>query len=317
MTSKEAVSVFLLMLVILIIYAAESLLIARLALAKLRNRPSKFFFSKPALLIHAVAVLGLGCFLYGLLIEPNWPQVTTIKIRTPKLKNTSLRIVQISDTHCDKKLRNEKRLVQIVNSLDPDLIVFTGDALSSGGALPLFKNTMQNLNASVAKLAVRGNFDLNRDANELYSETGFRLLDADSVSLTKNSESFYVTGLAWANPKEFRSLLQNVPGDKFSIFLYHYSDLVEDTNGLNIDLYLSGHTHGGQVRLPLYGALVTLSKFGKKYEAGLYKVGHTTLYVNRGIGLEVPPAPPVRFLCRPEITLFEISPQNRAGDTAL
>ncbi len=317
MTTQEALSIFLFMLIILIIYAAESLLITRFALAKLKNKPSKFFFSKPVLILHALAILGIACFLYGLLIGPNWLQVTTVKIQTPKLKNTTLCIVQISDTHCDKKARNEKRLVGIVNSLDPDLIVFTGDALNTPDALPLFKNTMQNLNASIAKLAVRGNFDLNRDANELYSNTGFRLLDADTVSLSKDGETFYVTGLAWANPKEFRSLLQNVPDDKFSIFLYHYSDLVEDTNGLNVDLYLSGHTHGGQVRLPLYGALITLSKFGKKYEAGLYKIGHTWLYVNRGIGLEVPPAPPVRFLCRPEITLFEISPQNHAADTEL
>lgn len=88
--------------------------------------------------------------------------------------------------------------------------------------------------------------------------------------------------------------------------MYHSPDLVEDLPPNAVDLYVAGHTHGGQVALPFYGALVTLSRFGKKYEAGLYHVGDTTLYVNRGIGMEGGPAPRVRFCARPEITVFEI-----------
>ena len=77
-----------------------------------------------------------------------------------------------------------------------------------------------------------------------------------------------------------------------------------------MNLYLCGHTHGGQVALPFYGALVTLSRQGKKFEAGKYTIGKTLLYVNRGIGLEAWPAPPVRFLVRPEIAVFDIKPQS-------
>ena len=76
-----------------------------------------------------------------------------------------------------------------------------------------------------------------------------------------------------------------------------------------MDLYLCGHTHGGQVALPLYGALITLSKFGKKYESGMYESNGTILYVNRGLGLEPKPAPQVRFFARPEITVFDIVPE--------
>jgi predicted MPP superfamily phosphohydrolase len=82
---------------------------------------------------------------------------------------------------------------------------------------------------------------------------------------------------------------------------------------LNVDLYLCGHTHGGQVALPLYGALVTLSKFGKKYESGMYTVGDTILYVNRGIGMEGGLTPKVRFLARPEITVFDIVPKEETA----
>jgi uncharacterized protein len=72
-------------------------------------------------------------------------------------------------------------------------------------------------------------------------------------------------------------------------------------------LQLSGHTHGGQVRLPFYGALFTASLYGKVFEAGRYKLKDLTLYITRGLGLEGAGAPRVRFLCPPEITLWEIS----------
>ena len=106
----------------------------------------------------------------------------------------------------------------------------------------------------------------------------------------------------------------------FSIFLHHYPDLVEDLAGQNarlaedgesrrVDLYLAGHTHGGQIALPFYGAIITLSEFGKKYESGMYKVADIVLYVNRGIGMDGGPSPRARFFARPEITVFEIKPK--------
>jgi len=78
--------------------------------------------------------------------------------------------------------------------------------------------------------------------------------------------------------------------------------------GKDVDLYCAGHTYGGQIDLPFYGALMTLSKYGKKYEAGLYRKEGTWMYVNRGIGMEGCPAPRVRFCARPELTIIEIYP---------
>ncbi|UCD15100.1 MAG: metallophosphoesterase, partial [Candidatus Omnitrophota bacterium] len=90
----------------------------------------------------------------------------------------------------------------------------------------------------------------------------------------------------------------------------HSPDLAQDLEGLNIDLYLAGHTHGGQVNVPFYGALITCSRYGKKYESGKYRVNNMVLYVNRGIGMEGGDAPRVRFLCRPQITIFDIGPAS-------
>ena len=97
-----------------------------------------------------------------------------------------------------------------------------------------------------------------------------------------------------------------VPPEKYTLLLYHSPDLMPEASRAGIDLYLCGHTHGGQIRLPLWGAVVTSSKYGKQYEMGHYQDNGTTLYVSRGIGLEGKGAPRMRFLCPPEIELFEL-----------
>ena len=100
--------------------------------------------------------------------------------------------------------------------------------------------------------------------------------------------------------------LEGIEGDPLKLVAYHTPDLVEDLQAFAPDVYFAGHTHGGQVRFPLYGAVATMSKFDKKYEMGRYQVGPTTLYVSRGIGFEPRPAPRVRFLCRPEIAVIDL-----------
>jgi hypothetical protein len=93
-----------------------------------------------------------------------------------------------------------------------------------------------------------------------------------------------------------------------TILLYHTPDLMPKITGLGlgIDLYLAGHTHGGQLRLPLYGALFTSSRWGKRYEMGRYEAQGTTLYVSRGLGLEGLGAPRARFLAPPELVQWTL-----------
>jgi predicted MPP superfamily phosphohydrolase len=81
-----------------------------------------------------------------------------------------------------------------------------------------------------------------------------------------------------------------------------------------VDLQVSGHTHGGQVRVPGFGALVTGSLYGKRFEAGRIQVGSMILYVTRGLGLEGAAAPRLRLFCRPEMVLWEINGTSKQSN---
>jgi uncharacterized protein len=103
-------------------------------------------------------------------------------------------------------------------------------------------------------------------------------------------------------------LAASVPPGRFTILLYHTPDLAPNADRTGqIDLQLSGHTHGGQIRLPGLGAFFAASLYGKRFEAGRYQLQNMTLYVTRGIGLEGKAAPRVRFLASPEIILWELT----------
>jgi predicted MPP superfamily phosphohydrolase len=110
--------------------------------------------------------------------------------------------------------------------------------------------------------------------------------------------------------RRLADLVMASPNTGPNILLYHAPDLMLEASQLEVDLYLCGHTHGGQVRLPGYGAILTSSQLGKRYEMGLYRSGRTHMYVSRGVGLEGLSAPRIRFLAPPEITLVTIQGSN-------
>lgn len=305
----ELVSLSLFLGVIAWVYLKEMFLFTQLVFAKLRHKKDKQQFFRRHLVLHFLALIGVICFLYAYFIEPYRIEVKSLEIFTGKFKKISLRVVQISDLHCDRKIRNEYKLIKIVNELNPDIIIFTGDALNTPEALGLFKETMGKLKANIGKYAVLGNIDYYWRNLELYKGSGFVVLGSAVIELVKQGEKFFISGLSYHAINNLKLLLKRVPVRNYNIFLYHTPDLIRDAKNMGVDLYLCGHIHGGQVALPFYGAIVTLSRQGKKYERGEYLVGKTILYVNRGIGMEGGIFPRVRFFSRPEITVFDIKPK--------
>jgi uncharacterized protein len=309
----ESSAVMLFVCAVAAVYLLAACAVARMVLRRVGwvERPARAtLWAERAVL--ALAAVGLACFAYGYFVEPFWPQVTRVRVESAKLAGASrpVRVVHISDLHCDARPRLEERLPEIIAAERPDLIVFTGDSVNSPEGLPVLRKLLPRLAQVAPTFAVRGNWDIwYGGGEELFGGTGVRELNGAAVRVEAAGTSLWVAGAAFGSTEKIAEALKGVPPGAFTILLYHTPDEILDVAATGrVDLYCAGHTHGGQVALPFYGALVTLSKFGKRYESGLHRERDTWLYVNRGIGMEGGPAPRVRFLARPEVTVIELAP---------
>jgi predicted MPP superfamily phosphohydrolase len=313
MVRSELVAVGLFLGAVLLVYVLAALSLVEWLLERRgRKRPPSRRRRVARRVVLALALLGLLCFAYGYFIEPYWLEVTRVTITTPKLAGATrpVRLVHISDVHSDPKPRLEERLPGVIAGLEPDLIVFTGDSFNSPAGMPVFQRLLADLTRVAPTYAVRGNWDVGSwSRHDPLRGTGARELDGEGVRVEAAGTAIWLCGAPAGNARAVARALDGAPADLFTVFLNHYSDEVHEAARRGIDLYLAGHTHGGQVALPFYGALITLAKFGKRFEAGLYRVERTWLYVNRGIGMEGGSAPRVRFWARPEVTLIEIGPE--------
>lgn len=307
--AKYRILIFLSLVATVYIFAFAAII--RIALSKfgyieLKNTPLEKFLIWSSL---TLAFLGFLCFVYGF-IEPYWLNVSYVKLATNKFPaNTkALKIAHFSDLHSDRSPRLENKLVSQIEIEKPDLIVFTGDTINSPEGLEVARVLFSKLSKIAPTYVVKGNWDSWFWYNlNLFGETGVRELKSNSEKLDINNVSIWITGAPVGQANQISSLLKKVPNKEFSILLYHYPDEIEDVAG-TVDLYCAGHTHGGQIAIPFYGALITYSKFDKKYESGLYKVKDTWLYVSRGLGMEGGNTPRVRFFARPELTIIEVHP---------
>jgi uncharacterized protein len=313
MRDAENLRVLIFLSFIAIVYVLAASIVVRLLLHKLKratlsNNPRQVWFRRTVLTIAGIGVLCVG---YGYLIEPYWLSITHVRINSPKLPkgSQSIRIVHLSDVHSDPQPRLEGQLPQVIAAQQPDLIVFTGDSINSPAGLPIFRNLLTELAKIAPTFVVKGNWDAwYWDNLSLFEGTGAHELNGSAALVEIRGLPIWISGVAVEDENMMGQALSAIPQEAFKVFLYHYPDLIAEAADLKVDLYCAGHTHGGQIALPLYGALITFSKYGKKYESGLYREGETWLYVNRGIGMEGGAAPRVRFWARPEVTVIEIIP---------
>ena len=256
----------------------------------------------------AVGAIGIVCVLYGWLLEPYLLSLENVRLETSKLpKGQSIRIVHISDLHSDPQKRLEDRLPKAISEQHPDLIVFTGDAINSPQGLENFRECLKQIAALAPTFVVKGNWDswYFKDLDR-FGGTGAKELTSQAVPLRVRGNIVWIGGLPVGSKSSVKDAMALAPATAYRIFLFHYPDCIEEMRSNKIDLYLAGHTHGGQVALPFYGALITLAATGKKYESGLHSLGDTHMYTNRGIGMEGGLAPRVRFCARPELTVIDV-----------
>jgi len=299
---EERIRLFLVLFVVLTIIGGE---IAVLWAWIGKRRESQFANPWLRWIFTPLSAILIICLLYAYFVEPYWIEVSRIKIETPKLKaGSKIIIVQLSDIHSNGWNRNERRIPSIVNDLNPDVICLTGDYINKIEALDAVRKMVGELKAKYEIYAVRGNWDVDIAPHvDIFKGLKVKMLMGEGERISISGNNIYIAGLDVNDDSALPQALAMRGRGDFTILLFHYPDLIEDLKGYDIDLYLAGHTHGGQVALPLYGAVLTNSKYGKKYERGLYKVGETLLYVNRGIGVI---GLPLRFLSRPEISVFEL-----------
>jgi len=313
MTLEERYGLLVIFSIIVVVYVFAFGGLVRFLLEKfgfVKNKPKslQIWFRR---IIFGLALFGFGCFTYAYFIEPYWLSVRNIEIKSTNLpKGKTIRVVHISDIHSDEKPRLEEKLPAAIAEQKPDLIVFSGDSLNSPEGLPVFRKCLTEISRIAPTYVVRGNWDAWYWKNQnLFGETGVKQLNGIAERLEIHGVPIWLAGVFVGDEEKVPETLGQIPKDEFSIFLFHYPDLIEEVSRAEIDLYCAGHTHGGQVAMPFYGALVTFSKFGKKYEGGTYQVNKTRLNVNRGIGMEGGSTPRVRFWARPEITVIDIIPE--------
>lgn len=281
----------------------------RFKIGKISQKPMQIWFRR---IILSLALIGVFCFTYGYFIEPYRLTVRNVEIKTSKFakEDQRLKIVHISDLHSEAKVRLEEKLPAAIAEQNPDLIIFSGDSLNSPAGLPNFRKCLTEIAKIAPTFVVKGNWDSWYWSNQnLFGETGAIELDANVKSIKIHGNNIWLAGIPVGKKGQIFDVLTLIPKEDFSVFVYHYPDEIEKVAEQNVDLYCAGHTHGGQIALPLYGALVTLSKYGKRFEGGTYKVENTWLNVNRGIGMEGGTAPRVRFWSSPEITVIDVIPE--------
>jgi predicted MPP superfamily phosphohydrolase len=257
-------------------------------------------------------VLIMGCYVYGLKIEPNWLEVVPIELTLPHLTPAfdGFKIVQISDIHWGKFMSEERltKIIDLVNQQQPDAIAITGDFVSKGHFFDpdILQAQLSRLSAKELKIAVLGNHDCWRKnmaiVKKILQESEIIELNNRVETIYRNQETLTFAGIDdpyFGNPNLPQVIEQLPPNQTAAILLVHEPDFIEVTaQTYQFDLQLSGHSHGGQIVIPWLRPLF-LPRGGRKYPLGLNQVDTTLEYTNRGLGMT---GIPIRFNSRPEIT---------------
>jgi len=243
------------------------------------------------------------------MFEPNNLVLERKRVPLPKLPDAfdGFRIVLLADLHLHPFTTANliRRTVEISNALKPDLVLLGGDFVC-GFAEAAFElgPILESLDAKHGLFAVLGNYDHYRGARIVLDglrRASIPVLMNEGIRLTIGEASIFLAGIdsVWAGKPNPRAAFSTRKNESVSLALVHEPDYITRLSELvPVDLQLSGHTHGGQVRIPGLGAIV-LPPLGHTYVEGLYRVGASQVYTSRGIGMV---GVPFRFNCPPEVT---------------
>ncbi|WP_020615161.1 metallophosphoesterase [Paenibacillus daejeonensis] len=265
-----------------------------------------------------ILTAGLGTPLYAHLVERRWLRTDQVTLSFDDLPADlqSFRILHFSDVHLGYHygVRDLERLVENINEHTYDMLCFTGDLIENApdlleASIPI----LSRLNAPYGKVAVLGNHDYWQAPDEVadaLSQAGFQVLRNDAHRIQVGDATVAFVGLedAMHAVPDIQAAMAATQPDDFIIVLVHepdYADVYADDSSL-VRLQLSGHSHGGQIRLPLIGHLIT-PPLGSRYVDRVNHQRGLTIYTNRGVGTT---GVPFRLFCRPELSRIQLAQQR-------
>lgn len=270
-------------------------------------------------------IMAAGGLFYAREVEPYWISVERLTLTLPQLAPPfdGYRIVQISDIHMDGWMSPEylDRVVDLINEQEPDLVAITGDFVSSSARhISDLPGPLERLRAPDGVVAVMGNHDHMNDADGVrraISSAGVVDVSNAVHTIRRDGTALHLCGVdcVMYGYDRLDTVLEELEGLEHgaAVLLAHEPDFADKSAATGrFDLQLSGHSHGGQVRLPLLGAPIFVPPIShhqfvpplaRKYQCGHYKVGKMHQYTNRGLGIIYAR---FRLNCRPEITVFTL-----------
>ncbi len=268
----------------------------------------------------ACAAFPFATTAYAREIEPFWLDIHEVDLKITGLPVSfdGFRIAQLTDLHIDGHIPGEylRRVVDHVNNLNVDLVCVTGDVVNHNAAWTGYAADLLGSIKSPTIVSF-GNHDyapmtarpravtyvaapLNRDLER----AGCKVLRNRAMTIQRNAEKLWFVGIEdlWSDYYSPADAFAMVPTEATAICLSHNPDSAQDVANFGARVVLSGHTHGGQIRVPLLGAPL-LPVFNRKLDQGLFKINdRTQLYISRGIGFLMR----ARFMCRPELPVFTL-----------
>jgi predicted MPP superfamily phosphohydrolase len=266
-------------------------------------------YGRPALA--GMSALGLASVAYLALFEPARPTLERVTLRLRGLPGAldGLRVGQISDAHLGlpHSARNLAWAVERMREERPELIALTGDFVSRGAAIPQLATLLRGLRAPLGVYGIPGNHDYWEGLANISAALalhGIPMLCNEHRRLRWNGADLWLVGLddLWDGQPDFEVALHGIPPGACMLLLAHAPDIADEAARLGFAAQLSGHTHGGHMRLPLLGPLA-LPRHGWRYPIGHYSVDDMALYVSRGLS-----GGPFRLRCLPEATIFTLRP---------
>lgn len=266
------------------------------------NKEKHFSFLK---LFITIILLIIVILAYGFLIEPTLITVKEQKITITNLPDNfnGFKIVHISDLHYGRVFNEKslKKLVKSINEQEPDIVVLTGDLIDkdtkmTNSLAEKISNQLNKISSTAGKYAISGEDDLKFDEwTNIITNSGFTNLNNSYDTIYKNGyESIFIAGLSTNQDKLNVNEKLKAPieylnsfeknGPIYKILLIHEPDTINDMSTNPFDLILAGHSHGGQIRLPLIGPII-IQEGAKKYHENHYKIENSDLYISNGLGV--------------------------------